>query len=106
VASSRTEHLTEVAAAGRSNVYVAWQTIVRGKGYATFVRRYTVGGGWDFPAVRVSPAYGNPKIWPGDTFGLSTKNGSAILSWGSAINGRPSSDIYASAIRLPPPPVG
>jgi BNR repeat-like domain len=101
VASSRTEHLTEVAAAGRRNVYVGWQTVVRRKGYATFLRRLAVGKGWTAPARRVSPAYGNPEIWPGDTFGLSTKNGAALLSWGSAVKGRPGSEIYASTVRLP-----
>ena len=101
VASSRTEHLTEVAAAGRGNVYVGWQTVVRGKGYATFLRRRAVGKGWTGPAKRVSPAYGNPRVWPGDTFGLSTQSGSALLSWGSAIKGRAGSEIYFSAARLP-----
>lgn len=100
VASSTTEHLTEVAAAGRGSVYVAWQTIVRGKGYATFLRRYALGKGWTAPARRISPAYGRPRVWPGDTFGLSTRNGSAILSWGSAV-GRPASEIYSSVVELP-----
>jgi hypothetical protein len=101
VASSRSGHLTEVVAAGRHNVYVAWQTIVRRKGYATFVRRLSVGRGWTTPAARISPSYGNPLIWPGDTFGLSAKSDSAILSWGSATNGRRTSEIYCSAITLP-----
>jgi BNR repeat protein len=101
VASSRSGHLIQVAAAGRRNVYVAWQTIVRGKGYATFARRYVLGKGWTSAAVRVSPAYGNPAVWPGDTFGLSTKEGAAILSWGSAINGRRTSDIYSGSVKLP-----
>jgi hypothetical protein len=101
VASSRTEHLTEVAAAGRRNVYVAWQTIVRGKGYATFLRRYSLGRGWTAPAKKVSPAYGKPGIWPGDTFGLSTRNGEAILSWGSALKARQGSEIYSATAKLP-----
>jgi hypothetical protein len=101
VASSRTEHLTQVAAAGRRNVYVGWQTIVRGKGYATFLRRYSVGHGWTGPAKKVSPAYGKPKIWPGDTFGLSTRGGTALLSWGSAVKKRLASDIYFRAAKLP-----
>jgi hypothetical protein len=101
VASSRTEHLTEVAAPGRSNVYVGWQTIVRGKGYATYLRRFSIGKGWTSSARRVSPAYGNPKVWPGDTFGLSAKGGSALVSWGSANNRRKSSQIYFTAAKLP-----
>jgi BNR/Asp-box repeat protein len=101
VASSRSEHLTQVSAAGRRNVYVAWQTIVAGKGYATFLRRYSVGRGWTTAAKRVSPAYGSPKVWPGDTFGLTARDGSALLSWGSAIGGRAASEIYFAVARLP-----
>jgi hypothetical protein len=101
VASSPTEHLTEVTPAGHRNVYVGWQTIVRGKGYATFLRRYRVGHGWTGPAKKVSPAYGKPKVWPGDTFGLSTRGGMALVSWGSAVKQRLSSDIYFRAVKLP-----
>jgi hypothetical protein len=104
VASSRTEHLTEVAAAARHDVYVGWQTVVPGKGYATFLRRYSLGKGWTGPAVRVSPAYGDPRVWPGDTFGLTTKNGGALVSWGSANHGRRrGSEIYFSTVGLPAP---
>jgi hypothetical protein len=102
VASSRTEHLTEVVAAGRRNVYVAWQTVVRRKGYATFLRRLAVGKGWTSPAVGVSRAYGNPKVWPGDTFGLSARKGTALLSWGGALGTRARSAIYFSTATLPP----
>jgi hypothetical protein len=101
VTSSRSGHLSEVAAAGRRDVYVGWQTIVRGKGYGTFLRRFSFGKGWTGPAARISPAFGKPSVWPGDTFGLSTRNGSALLSWGSAINGRPTSDIYFAKANLP-----
>lgn len=101
VASSRSGHLIQVAASGPHDVYVAWQTAVPGKGYATFVRRLAVGNGWTSPTRRISPVYGNPKIWPGDTFGLSTKGGSAILSWGSATGASRASEIYSSAVQLP-----
>jgi hypothetical protein len=101
VASSRTEHLTQVAPAGRRNVYVGWQTVIRGKGYATFLRRYSLGRGWTGPAKLVSPTYGKPQIWPGDTFGLTARNGVALVSWGSAVKGRPASDIYFTQRKLP-----
>jgi BNR repeat-like domain len=101
VASSRTEHLTQVAPAGRRSVYVGWQTVVRGKGYATFLRRYSLGRGWTGPARKVSPAYGSVAIWPGDTFGLSTRGGTALLSWGSAVKNRLVSDIWYATAKLP-----
>jgi hypothetical protein len=100
-ASSRSGHLTEVAAAGRRDVYVGWQTVVPGKGYGTFLRRFSLGKGWTSRAVRISPAYGNRSVWPGDTFGLTAKSGSALVSWGSAIGGRPASDIYFAKAKLP-----
>jgi hypothetical protein len=100
VASSRTGHLTQVAVAGRGNVYIGWQTPVSGKGYATFLRRYSIGHGWTGPAKKISPAYGRTNVWPGDTFGLSTRGGTALVSWGSAIN-RPASDIWFSTAKLP-----
>jgi hypothetical protein len=101
VAASPTEHLTEVAVAGRGDVYVAWQTIVSGKGYATYLRRYSVAHGWTGPPTKISPAYGKPKVWPGDTFGLSTIGSTALVSWGSATGARSESDIWFSTAKLP-----
>jgi hypothetical protein len=100
VAASRSEHLVEVATAGIRKVYVAWQTPLRGKGYATFLRCAALGKGWTGAARRISPRYGNAKVWPGDTFGLSTSGRSAIVSWGSAVGKARISEIYASIIRL------
>lgn len=104
VASSAQEHLVEVAAAGRRNVYVGWQTLAPGKGYATYLRRFSVGHGWTSPAVRISTAYGNPGRWPGDTIGISVEpSGAAVLSWGSATGHRrrSRSEIYAASGTLP-----
>jgi hypothetical protein len=98
IASSRSGHLVEVAAAGHREVYVAWQTPVLGKGYATFLRRFSLGTGWTSSAKRISTRYGNTKVWPGDTFGLSAGHRSAILSWGSANGGSRISEIYAAVV--------
>lgn len=101
VASSRSEHLMEVAPAGRGRVYIAWQTPVKGKGYATFLRPFSLGHGWTGPTRMISKRYGQVGIWPGDTFGLSQRGASAILSWGSAIGRRARSEIYSSAVQVP-----
>jgi len=98
----KNENLVEVAAAGRRQVYVAWQTALGG--YATYVRRFTVGRGWTSRAVRISSHYGYPNSWPGDTFGISVESGgAAVVSWGEASpltpNGVP--EIYAASITLP-----
>jgi len=103
VAGSKTMHLTQVAAVGPRDVYVAWQTPVAKKGYATFLRRLAVGKGWTGPAKRISPRYGNRKVWPGDTFGLTTRGGSAVVSWGSAVGKRKTSDIWSTVVTLPAP---
>jgi hypothetical protein len=101
VASSRSLHLMEVAPAGRGRAYVAWQTPVRGKGYATFLRPFSLGQGWTGPARMVSKRYGHRGIWPGDTFGLSQRGASALLSWGSATGRSTHSQIYSSAMQVP-----
>lgn len=101
VSAGSGEQLVEVAAAGEKDVFVAWQAVVPRRGYATFLRRLAVGAGWTGPAVRVSTAYGRPKIWPGDTFGLSTSGGTALLSWGSAVGTSRRSAIWFAAAALP-----
>ncbi|MDX6481647.1 MAG: hypothetical protein QOG85_2157, partial [Gaiellaceae bacterium] len=45
--------------------------------------------------------YGSAKVWPGDTFGLSTRDGAALVSWGSGLNRRRASQIYFAATTLP-----
>lgn len=112
VAFGSGENLLEVAAAGPDSVYVGWQTPNTSRGYATFLRRFSISTGWTTPAVQISPHYGDPGIWPGDTFGLSTVQGAngdeigpaAILSWGSAINDNSVSEIYSSVRTLAPHP--
>jgi len=84
---------------------VTWQTGASPRGYATWLRPYSAGHGWLGPAVRVSPAYGNSKIWPGDTFGIAVLPGGPgtrlALSWGSAVNGSKDSEIYTRIVTLP-----
>jgi hypothetical protein len=55
---------------------------------------------------QVSTQYGDPSIWPGDTFGISVFpdwNGGDLpehvaLSWGSAVGGSQNSEIYAAVV--------
>lgn len=75
------------------------------------MRPFSITKGWLAATVRVSNRYGDKTIWPGDTFGLSILPGRhlpldrqrVILSWGSAINRNPNSDIYAASAPLPHP---
>ena len=112
VTSGAGENLLDVTAAGPGDVYVAWQTPNTPDGYATYLRRFSNATGWTTPATKISHAYGDPSIWAGDTFGLSTVQGprgdgigpAAVLSWGSAIHGNTVSEIYSSVVTLPPYP--
>ena len=83
-ARGTTEELTEVIGSIPGQAWVAWQT-PEPQGYATFLRSYSMSRGWLGPATQVSTSYGNPKIWPGDTFGISFEPGPR----GAARNGHP-----------------
>ncbi|MGH3008018.1 MAG: sialidase family protein [Gaiellaceae bacterium] len=103
VGTNKNENLVEVAAAGRRQVYVGWQTTAGGW-YATYVRRLLIGHGWTSRAVRISDGVGDSQAWPGDTIGISIEpSGAAVLSWGEA-NGqvpRGLPAIYAASVKLP-----
>ncbi len=104
-------HIVEVAGAGAGVAEVAWQADNSPLGYATFLRPFSIRRGWLAPTIQVSNQYGNPKIWPGDTFGLSalptptaharTAPQRVALSWGSAIGTNTNSEIYAAVVTLP-----
>ena len=102
-------HIVESVGAGPGVADVAWQSDNSPKGYATFLRPFSVKKGWLAPAIRVSNGFGNPKIWPGDTFGLALLPPAHAksapervgLTFGSAIGKSPNSEIYATVVRLP-----
>jgi hypothetical protein len=81
--------------------YVAWQTSAPAPGYATYLRPFSIQRGWLGPAIKVSGAYGNPAIWPGDTFGIALLPGGGIsLTWGSAVGTSKHSAIYSSVVTI------
>jgi len=97
-------HIVESAGAGPGIADIAWQSDNSPQGYATYLRPFSIRHGWLAPVKRVSRQYGNPAIWPGDTFGISVLPGrhgpgtpeNAVLSWGSAVSGSKNSEIYAT----------
>lgn len=105
---SNAMHIVQSVGAGPGVAAVAWQTDSSPKGYATFLRPFSIRKGWLAPAIRVSTGFGNPNIWPGDTFGLSLLPAThgefadkrVSLTFGSAI-ASPNSEIYATVVRLP-----
>ncbi len=61
----------ESAGAGAGIVDIAWLADNSPRGYATYLRPFSITDGWLAPVTQVSSEYGNPVIWPGDTFGIS-----------------------------------
>jgi hypothetical protein len=95
--TDRAPHIVESAGGQAGVAYLAWQTSAPKQGYATYLRPFSVRSGWLAPAIKVSGAYGNAGIWPGDTFGIAVLPGGGVsLTWGSAVAGR--SAIYASVV--------
>jgi len=73
--------------------------------YGQYLRVFSIGTGWLTRLIRISPSFGNWRVWPGDTIGLSLYPGGApgsqrvAVSWGSALGGRKAeSEIRASVV--------
>jgi hypothetical protein len=94
----------ESAGAGPGIADIAWLADNSPRGYATYLRPFSIRHGWLAPVTQVSSQYGDPAIWPGDTFGISVLPGRhgagarehVALSWGSAVGGSKNSEIYAT----------
>jgi len=97
-------HIVESAGAGSGIADIAWQSDNSPQGYATYLRPFSIKDGWLAHVTQVSSQYGDPAIWPGDTFGISVLPGSngpgapehVALSWGSAVGGSQNSEIYVT----------
>lgn len=78
-------HIVQVTGGPAGIAYAGWLTDSDPRGYAMFLRSFSIGRGWLTAPFQVSTAFGDPTIWPGDTFGLSTVTPTRLaLSWGSA----------------------
>jgi photosystem II stability/assembly factor-like uncharacterized protein len=100
-------HITEVAGAGPGNAYVAWLSSSDPRGYALYLRTFSIradggAGGWLSNAVRISRKFGNPDDFPGDTFGIATFSPAKLaISWGSAVRGsRGNTSVFAAPVRV------
>ena len=85
------------------NLYATWDIQSGGHdtGWLTYSAsrgrtwsRLSIGKGWLTKLIRASPEFGNWRVWPGDTIGLSLYPGASpgsrrvAVSWGSALGGR------------------
>jgi hypothetical protein len=93
-------HIIESAGGPPGIAYVGWLSDSNPAGYAMYLRTFSVTHGWLSGPLQVSSQFGDPSVWPGDTFGISTLSPSQlVLSWGGATpeSGK-KSDIYAAPI--------
>ena len=95
-------HVMEVTGGPAGVAYVGWLTDSNPAGYAAYVRPFSVSSGWLAPAGQVSTEFGDPAVWPGDTFGISTLSGNdVVMSWGSATpSSGKKSDIFVARAHL------
>ena len=96
-------HVMQVVGGTAGSAYVGWLTHANLPGYAMLLRPFAIRSGWTAPPTQVSTAYGDPSVWPGDTFGIaSLAPGELALSWGSATPsvGNKKSDIFAAHVSV------
>ncbi len=98
-------HITEVVGAGYGEAYVGWLSSSDPRGYALYLRTLSISAGgagrWPSKAVRISQQFGDPKKFPGDTFGIVTFSPtSLVLSWGSAVNGSRNSSVFTGPVKV------
>jgi len=78
-------HIMEVTGADSGIAYVAWLSDSNPRGYALYLRAFSVTRGWLSDPIQVASAFGDPSVWPGDTFGISSLSpNTVVVSWGSA----------------------
>lgn len=108
-ATGKAVHIVQVLGGRRRIAYVGWLTdslrCHQVACYTQYLRVYQIGQGWITPVIHVSSSFGNWRVWPGDTIGLSllpggtAGNESLAVSWGSALGGRPAnSEIWAVVV--------
>lgn len=93
-------HLMEVAGGSAGTAYVSWLSDSDPRGYAQFLRAFSMKTGWLSGPQQISTEFGDPSVWPGDTTGISTLSPSqVVLSWGGATptSGK-KSDIYVATV--------
>src|SRR5205807_3054882 len=93
-------HVMQVSGGGSGIAYVSFFSSADPRGYAEYLRTFSIARSWLGTAVQVSPEFGDTSVWPGDTFGISTLSpGHVVLSWGSATaSSKGKSDIFAGPV--------
>jgi len=95
-------HIMAVTGGPSGTAYVGWLSDSDPRGYAVYLRPFSVTKGWLSAPFQVSTDFGDPSVWPGDTFGLSNFSATDLsVSWGGAVpaNGK-KSDIFATRVTV------
>ena len=99
----KAEHIMAVAAGPPGVVYVGWLSDNSPRGFAQYLRPFSIHTGWLAKPIQVSRQFGNRNVWPGDTIGISLLRARGHsppriqLSWGSAVIGQRSQIFTATA---------
>lgn len=97
-------HIVQVAGGGPGVAYVGWLADNSPRGYAQYLRVFSIRHGWLTAPVRVSRQFGRRSVWPGDTFGITALPPAQpgiqrlSLTWGSAVPPSRRSEIYAAVV--------
>jgi hypothetical protein len=99
----KAEHIMAVASGPPGVAYVGWLSDNSPRGFAQYLRPFSVRTGWLTGPIRVSRQFGRRHVWPGDTIGISLLPARGHspqriqLSWGSAA-GSSNAEIYTAAV--------
>jgi BNR/Asp-box repeat len=95
-------HIMEVAGGASGIAYVSWLSNSDPRGYALFLRSFSISRGWLSGPFQVSTQFGDPAVWPGDTTGINDLgSGTVAVSWGSATDAKnKKSDIFATRVTV------
>ena len=79
-------HIMQVVGGSSGIAYVGWLSSSDPRGYAAYLRTFSINRGWLSDPLQVSTEFGDTSVWPGDTIGLSTllSPSDLVISWGSA----------------------
>jgi len=65
-------HIMAVTGGPSGTAYVGWLSDSDPRGYAVYLRPFSVTKGWLSAPFQVSTDFGDPSVWPGDTSGFRT----------------------------------
>lgn len=98
------EHIMAVTSGPAGIVYVGWLSDNSRRGFAQYLRPFSIRTGWLSRPIQVSRQFGNANVWPGDTIGLSLLPASGHgprkiqVSWGSAVTAAHLSQIFTATV--------